>query len=177
MANAAATVTLHELPPPTLVNLRGGAEDPALAAAATAVLGVAPPTTANSVAKSGELDLLWLGPDEWLAVAPTGLDLAQRLGTALQGMHHSACDVSESRVVLEIIGPEARDVLAQGMSLDLHPRAFGPGRCAQTVLARVPVILQQIDDDPRFRLFVRTSFAPYIREWLKIAIAGAASAA
>jgi len=173
-----AAVTLHELPPPTLVNLRGDAGDPAFVAAVTAVLGMPPTSTANSVAKSGDLDLLWLGPDEWLAVAPaeTGGDLAQRLDAALQGFHHSACDVSESRVILEIAGPEARAVLAQGIGLDLHPRVFGPGRCAQTVLARVPVILQQIDDGPRFRLFVRASFAPYIEKWLKIAISGVAPA-
>ena len=177
MVDAAATVTRHELSPPTLVNLRGNAGDPAFVAAVTAVLGVSPPP-ANSVAKSGELDLLWLGPDEWLVVAPaTPADLAQRLDAALQGFHRSVCDGSEGRVVLEIAGPEVRTVLAQGVTLDLHPRVFGPGRCAQTVLARVPVILQQIDDGPRFRLFVRASFAPYIEEWLKIAIAGVAPAA
>jgi sarcosine oxidase subunit gamma len=104
-------------------------------------------------------------------------DLAQRLDAALRSTHHSACDVSDSRVILEIAGPETRAVLAQGVGLDLHPRVFGPGRCAQTVLARVPVILQQIDDGPRYRLFVRASFAPYIGEWLKIAIAGIAPAA
>lgn len=176
---ADAAVTLLELPPPTLVNLRGDAGDPAFAAAVTAVLGVAPPSTANSAAKSSALDLLWLGPDEWLVMAPTGPggDLAQRLDAALQGIHHSACDVSDSRVVLEIAGPQTRSVLAQGISLDLHPRMFGPGRCAQTVLARVPVILQQIDEGSQFRLFVRASFAPYIEEWLKIAIAGVAPVA
>jgi sarcosine oxidase subunit gamma len=62
-------------------------------------------------------------------------------------------------------------VLAQATSLDLRPRAFGPGRCAQTGLARVPVILQQIDPTPRFRIFVRASFAPYVAGWLQSTIA------
>jgi sarcosine oxidase subunit gamma len=73
--------------------------------------------------------------------------------------------------VLELTGTEARAVLAQSTSLDLRPRVFGPGRCAQTGLARVPVILQQIDAMPRFRIFVRTSFAPYVNEWLRSTIA------
>ena len=78
--------------------------------------------------------------------------------------------------MFELAGPEARAVLAQGVSLDLHPRVFEPGRCAQTVLARVPILLHQIDPTPRFRLFVRASFAPYIAEWLKVEIAGIAPA-
>ncbi|HLJ22284.1 MAG TPA: hypothetical protein VKU84_18905, partial [Stellaceae bacterium] len=66
---------------------------------------------------------------------------------------------------------EASAVLAQGTSVDLRPRVFGPGRCAQTALARVPVILQQIGGAPRFRIFVRASFAPYVSEWLRSTIA------
>lgn len=172
MADAAVPVTLQEIAPPVLIDLRGDRGDPAFAAAVEQVLGVAPSDAANTVAGGGELDLLWLGPNQWLAVASAerGIGLARRLDGALDGMHHSVCDVSAGRVVLELAGPEARAVLAQGLSLDLHPRVFGPGRCAQTGLARVPVILQQIDATPRFRLFVRASFAPYVAEWLRTAI-------
>lgn len=178
MADATAPATLQELPPQLLINLRGDVRDPAFTSAVAAVLGVAPPDAPNTVTASGELSLLWLGPDEWLVTAPEGTanDLAERLETALRGTHHSVCDLSAGRVVFELAGPEARAVLAQGVSLDLHPRAFEPGRCVQTVLARVPVLLHQIDPTPRFRLYVRASFAPYIAEWLKVAIAGIAPA-
>ena len=57
-------------------------------------------------------------------------------------------DVSAQRTTLELSAPGARDVLAQGCSLDLHPRAFGPGDCAQTLLARAAVILHQTELDP-----------------------------
>jgi sarcosine oxidase, subunit gamma len=111
------------------------------------------------------------------APAAAGAALAERLGAALSGLHHSLIDVSAGRVVLELEGAEARAVLAQAMSLDLRPRAFGPGRCAQSGLARVPVVLQQIDAAPRFRIFVRASFAPYVAEWLRSTIAELAAPA
>jgi sarcosine oxidase subunit gamma len=165
--------SLRELPPPVLLNLRGEASSAEFSSAVSGVLGAAAPDASNTVATSGNIDVLWLGPDEWLIVAHTeaAADLAERLEAALAGLHHSLVDVSAGRVALELEGAEARAVLAQGMSLDLHPRAFGPGRCAQTGLARVPVILQQIDATPRFRIFVRASFAPYVAEWLESTIA------
>ena len=170
---------LRELPPPLLLNLRGDAGAEAFRSAVAGVLGVAPPVQPNTVAASGETGVLWLGPDEWLVAAPAaaGSALAERLEAALSGLHHSLIDVSAGRVVLELEGAEASAVLAQATSLDLRPRAFGPGRCAQTGLARVPVILQQIDAAPRFRIFVRASFAPYVAEWLQATIAELAAPA
>lgn len=163
---------LRELPPPLLLNLRGDGGVEAFVSAVAGVLGVLPPVEPNTVAASGEIGVLWLGPDEWLVTAPasTGSALAERLEAALSGRHHSLIDVSSGRVVLELEGTAAGAVLAQGTSLDLRPRAFGPGRCAQTGLARVPVILQQTGAAPRFRIFVRASFAPYVAEWLRSTI-------
>jgi sarcosine oxidase subunit gamma len=164
--------TLRELPPALLLNLRGEAGADAFGKAVAGVLGVSPAVEPNTAATSGDIGVLWLGPDEWLVTAPTEKgELVERLAAALAGMHHSLIDVSHGRVLLELEGVQARAVLAQAVSLDLRPRVFGPGRCAQTPLARVPVILQQIDATPRFRIFVRKSFAPYVTEWLQRTIA------
>ena len=75
-------------------------------------------------------------------------------------------DVSANRTTFELSAPWARDLLEKGMSIDLHPRVFGPGRCAQTLLARAQVILQQVDDKPTYHVLVRGSFAPYLAAWL-----------
>jgi len=163
---------LRELPPPLLLNLRGDAGADAFRSAVADVLGVAPPAEPSTVAASGNIDVLWLGPDEWLVVAPAeDSGLADRLDAALAGLHHSVIDVSQGRVALELEGADARVVLAQAASLDLRPRAFGPGRSAQTPLARIPVILQARDAPARLRIFVRASFAPYLTEWLQSTIA------
>jgi len=163
---------LREVPPPLLIDLRGSLDAEEIKSGVAGVLGVSPPVEPNTVASVGEIGVLLLGPDEWLVCAPAENGaLADRLDAALAGQHHSVIDVSQGRVVLELEGADARAVLAQGTSLDLSSRSFGPGRCAQTTFARVPVILQQMDEAPRFRIFVRPSFASYVTEWLKGAIA------
>ena len=171
MADPIPRATLREAPPALLLNLRGEVADPAFAAAVAGVLGATPPSEPNTVAVAGETSLLWLGPDEWLIAAQgAAADLAQRLEAALERLHHSLTDVTAGRVVFDLAGAEARAVLESATSLDLHPRVFGPGRCAQTGLARVPAILQMIEPS-RFRIYVRLSFAPYVRAWLERAMA------
>ncbi|MGH3327079.1 MAG: sarcosine oxidase subunit gamma, partial [Streptomycetales bacterium] len=103
-----------------------------------------------------------------LVVGPDGDagPVAAALRAALGDAHGSVVDVSAHRAVLELAGPRARQVLEQGCSIDLHPRAFGPGRCAQTLLARAQVLLWQTAEGPTYLLLVRGSFAGYLADWL-----------
>jgi sarcosine oxidase subunit gamma len=81
-------------------------------------------------------------------------------------------DVSANRTTMALTGPAARDVLEGGCSIDLHPRAFGTGSCAQTLLARAGVILLATSAEPEYWILVRPSFAAYVATWLLDAIAG-----
>jgi sarcosine oxidase subunit gamma len=162
--------SFRRLAPLPQLALRGDAADAAFAGAVRGTLGVAVPTEPNTVATAGGVAALWLGPDEWLVVgAPP--DCAERLRRAWGDAHAAAVDVSDSRIVFELSGPRALDLLAKGCSLDLHERAFPAGRCAQTALARAAVILEKLDAGPRFRVFVRRSFAGYLAAWLAEAAA------
>ena len=112
---------------------------------------------------------LWLGPDEWLLVGRPGCEqeLEGRVRQAAGEEPVSVVDVSAQRTTLLVSGPRAHDLLAHGCSLDLHPRAFGPGRCAQTTLGRTQVVLVA-RDEPRagFWVLVRSTFAGYLADWL-----------
>jgi len=121
------------------------------------------PVEPNTTATVDGNTILCLGPDEWLVLGGHEEDYPRAAATV---------DVSAGRVVLELSGTDAVEVLAQGCSLDLHPSVFAPGSCAQTLLARAQVILVR-PDERRFLLLVRPSFAPYLRAWLEDAIAGA----
>ena len=83
-------------------------------------------------------------------------------------------DVSANRTTLELRGPRARELLEFGCPIDLHPRVFGPGSCAQTLLARANVLMWFVTEDPEpiYRLFVRPSFAAYVAAWLADAADG-----
>ncbi|MBM4793731.1 sarcosine oxidase subunit gamma [Streptomyces sioyaensis] len=164
-------VRLRELPCAAQVTLRLDPSSPAAARVAGALgLPALPvePGGVRTAAGATERTVLWLGPDEWLVVGPEGdapaIEAVVR--DALGDGHGAVVDVSANRTTLEISGPCAREVLEKGCSLDLHPRAFGPGRCAQTLLARAAVILRQIDTGPTYHLLVRGSFAPYLADWL-----------
>src|SRR5207253_849436 len=55
---------------------------------------------------------------------------------------------------------------ADGVRAEIVPSVLGPGRCAQTLLARVEVILVPVDRQT-FRILVRPSFAAYLRAWFR----------
>jgi sarcosine oxidase subunit gamma len=161
-----ADLRLVQLPYVTQLNIRLDPKSPAADAVALA-LDLSLPTEPNTTATHGDLTALWLGPDEWLLTAPPGTaaDLEARIRTAGAGAVVSVTDVSANRTTLLVTGPRARDLLAHGCALDLHPRAFGPGRCAQTMLARAQVVL--IGQEGGFRVLVRSSFAGYLTDWLQ----------
>ena len=133
---------------------------------AASLLPFSLPLAPNTWQRSPTNEALWLGPDEWLLVGWPGSerDMVAELGAALAGEPHSAVDVSANRVAIDLTSADARDRLSRGCGLDLHPREWRDGMCAQTLLARVPVILQQRPD--AIRIFVRPSFAGYLLDWL-----------
>ena len=159
-------VTLGERRHTGKLNLR--AQGDALPVVAE-VLGLAPPATPNIVASDGVRRILWLGPDEWLIATPPGEEeaLGPRLENALAGRHAAITDVSDGRTVITLAGAYARDVLAKGCGLDLHPRVFVAGLCAQSTLARASVLLHQATDDPAYEIYVDRSFARYLWTWLE----------
>jgi sarcosine oxidase, subunit gamma len=155
-------ISLGELPFAEQIGLR--IAPPVAAYLAGVPLALQP----NRVASMRELRTLWLGPDEWLVTAPAGAapDLLGRLSRALANHHAAVTDLSASRAIIELAGRNARELLQKGCGLDLHPRAFGPGRCARTLFARLPVIIDQVSAAPSYRLFVRRSSACWLAEWL-----------
>lgn len=139
-------------------------------AAAAEVLGVAGlPTTPSTLVNGPDSTVIWLGPDEWLVTSSerAGEDLEAQLRAAVANHDGAAVDVSAQRTTLRLRGAHARDVLAKGCSLDLHPSVFGPGAAAQTVLGLAGAVLIPVDDSGTdYRFLVRSSFARYLAAWL-----------
>jgi sarcosine oxidase subunit gamma len=152
--------------------LRGDPVDRAFMAAVGRARDVLLPNEPNTTAARGQLTVLWLGPDAWLLAGPPG-DGGSRidgLRQALADLHAGITDVTDGRVALRLAGPDAREVLAKGCPLDLHPRAFPPGSCAQSLIAKASVLIHLLDDEPgrgpTFDLYVARSFAHYLWTWL-----------
>lgn len=166
--SAPHAVRLTEIAFKTQVGLRVDPKSSAAERISTAIGGMLP-NQPDSAVQTGELLVLALGPDEWLLVGREGTAplVQDTLTTALGEDHGAVVDVSAQRTIIEVSGPKARELLNQGCALDLHPRAFGENRCAQTLLARAGVTVVCRDAElPSFWLLVRSSFARYTADWL-----------
>lgn len=161
-----AGVKVKELPFLTQLSLRVDPESAAVAAVSDA-LGVTLPAEPCTSAVAGDVTVLWFGPDEWLVVTPAEDGALERsLKDAVQGQG-AVVDVSAQRTTISLTGARARDLLAHGCSIDLHPRVNTAGTCVQTHLAKAGVALWTRDDTATdYWVIVRTSFADYLAHWL-----------
>jgi len=161
---------LTVLAPCAMLNLRGRAGDDGFLDAVETATGVRPPVEANRrMAGHAGTAAWWLGPDEWLLTAPDGRSVAlEQAIRAARGDDPwlAVTDLSHNYAGLALAGPLAREALSAGCALDLHARGFGPGDCAQTVLAKARVLLALTNEAPRFEILVRNSFARYLAGWL-----------
>ncbi|MCC8396923.1 sarcosine oxidase subunit gamma [Paraburkholderia sp. MMS20-SJTR3] len=165
-ATATAAFRLDERPFLELVNVRGDTRDVAFMHAVEQVIGCKPPEKANTVASGNGYRIVWLGPDEWLIGSAAAHDatraapLEAKLRAAFAGLFASAVDIGSGYTVLEISGTRTRDVLARGCPLDLHPKLFGVGQCAQSHYFKASITLLPTGADS-FEIVVRRSFADY----------------
>ena len=148
-----------------MADLRIGVSGPEV----TAALGPGLPAAPNSWVQTDSGRAIWLGPDEWLLTSATEPpeQLAGRIREATLPFGGVVVDVSAQRITLRLTGSRARDVLAKGCSVDLHPRSFGRGSSAQTTLAQAGVVLLALaDSGDDYAILVRSSFAGYLADWL-----------
>jgi sarcosine oxidase subunit gamma len=122
---------------------------------------------APHVSVGAQLSLVGVGPQRWLAVSDAlrGETLAADLAAKLQGLA-SVSDQSGGRTLVRLSGPAARDVLAKGLAIDLHPRAFAPGSAATANVGHVDVQIWQVDEAPTYDIAVFGSLAESFWRWL-----------
>jgi heterotetrameric sarcosine oxidase gamma subunit len=117
---------------------------------------------------AGKIAFIGSGPGQWLAVEEDSADpqaFAVKLAAVLAS-GASISDQSDARTVIRLSGPNARQALAKGLPVDLHPRAFGPGDAALTQIALIGAHLWQIDDAPTYEIAVFRSLAGSFADWL-----------
>jgi sarcosine oxidase subunit gamma len=167
-----AGLSMHELPFRGVIDLRLDQRDKGARDAAELALVVALPEAGRSVIGAAG-SVLWLGPDEFLIVTEPEREtaVAASLLGALRGRRAAVIDISDSRTIIALNGFHARDVLAKGCGIDLHPRSLAPGQCAQTFLAKARIALYQLDDAPTYHILVERSLAEYLWLWLADAAA------
>ncbi len=159
-------IQLTVLPVPHIIELRGTCSD-AFASAVHQTLGVNLPAASPGTAKSDGLTVFWMGPDRWWLVGDgSALPSVNELRQNLAAFNAAAVEVGDAFAAIEVAGPKARDVLAKGCTLDLHPKVFKIGSVVQTNLAKAQIVLYQ-SDELAYQVFARRSFAEYLWTWLE----------
>ncbi|MGH6608800.1 MAG: sarcosine oxidase subunit gamma [Burkholderiaceae bacterium] len=162
---------IEEVPIVAAWNVQGDASRSDFAKQVAQQFAIQLPSTPNTTARADTLTALWLGPRSWLLVAQSPasrfVEFDQKRD-ALNSAGGALFDVSASRVAYRLTGERALEVLATGCPLDLHPRTFRTGDCAQSVFGHTNVLLYKVDDAPIFTIMVARSFARDVRHALDI---------
>ncbi len=111
---------------------------------------------------------LCVRPQRWLLLQPADAPDAEAQARAWQdgtGSLAATVDLSSALSVLLLSGVPAREMLARGCRLDLHPQQFRPGMAAATLVAQVPVTLAALPGG--LLLLSPSSTAQHLREWLE----------
>jgi sarcosine oxidase subunit gamma len=127
-------------------------------------LGIDCPLEPGHCRSDGKTQIFWNGPNSWMVIASDaecGRAAGELLATLQDavGKLGAVVDQSHGRCVLRLSGVRARAVMAKNTAVDLHPRAFGAGRCALTSVAHMNATIVQVDDTPTYDLLVIRSLA------------------
>jgi sarcosine oxidase subunit gamma len=156
-------IAITVAPPLARAIVRGGA---AAAAAVGAAFGTPLPASPCRAATLGARAALWLGPDEWLLLAPEDDAVMAALSASLADVAGAVVDIGHRQVAMRIDGAHAATLLNGGCPLDLDADAFPVGMCTRTVFGKTEIMLWRRAADG-FHVEVARSFATYVHALLR----------
>ncbi|MFT5259387.1 MAG: sarcosine oxidase subunit gamma [Saprospiraceae bacterium] len=159
-----AGTRLSEMPLCGKITLRGNSDNKAFVAAIKKATGLALPIEANTFNQKGSSMLSWTGPNEWMLHCEIDacLTMVDKLRTALADQHAAIVDVSDYYTMVELSGPLAKKVIANGSPFDTHHTQFTTGQCTQTRFGHAGILMNQMDDNPTYHIQIRWSYADYL---------------
>ncbi len=162
-------VSIETLSTCGFLDIRGGAD---VRQACSEALGIVLPTAANTLVSDGnDCSAYCVSSNHWLLQVADECqqDVLHSLEQSNEQFSHSFVDVSDMYVRIQLSGSESREVLAQGVSIDIHPRVFPPGSIARTGLAKTTAQLHYVNELQGFIIIVYRSYSRYVLDWLTLA--------
>ena len=162
-------VSIESLPVSGFLDLRGG---DVVRKVCSKCLGISLPITANTLVIGADDQLAHcISSGHWILQVTDGTQerVLRDLEIVANDLSHSFVDVSDMYSRIQLSGMEAREVLAQGASIDIHPHVFPAGSSARTGLAKTAVLLTCVDETPTFILTVFSSYRRHVLDWLNMA--------
>ena len=128
------------------------------------ILNAILPTKPNTFTKNGDLKIIWLSPDEWL-ITNEDDNLFSKLKNEIGDLEASVTDVSENRTIVRLSGEKIYTLLSKFLVLDLEKSLPSESTCAQTLFAKVPILLLRNHNEnqvPEIDIFLNNSHANYV---------------
>jgi sarcosine oxidase subunit gamma len=124
-----------------------------------AIAGQVLPSQVGATA-SESVHVLCVGPGDWLIVSEQ-LDpfVRERVESDAEQQGIAIVELTDGLATVDVRGPGVRDLLSKGCGLDWHQRYFPT------------VVIESLDEPPRFELTVARSYSRYLHAWLTDATA------
>ena len=122
------------------------------------------PTKPNTFTKNGNLKIIWLSPDEWL-ITNDDDNLFLKLRNEIGDLEASVTDISENKTIVRLSGEKIYTLLSKFLVLDLEKSLPSESTCAQTLFAKVPILLLRNHNKnqvPEIDIFLNNSHANYV---------------
>jgi len=131
-------------------------------------LGVSLPSSIGQRAKNTALEIVCLGPDEWLIVADNPAPIIDGCRQVYKTTPHSLVDLSGREVTFKITGPRATEIVTLGCPR--NPETINSNEARRTVFDGASVVLwhDSHDGGDVWRMDVWNSFADHVYHLLEI---------
>ncbi|MFL2894928.1 MAG: sarcosine oxidase subunit gamma [Candidatus Pelagibacter sp.] len=131
------------------------------------------PTEANTSTQSDKLTALWLSPDEWMIFSNEHVDentnnyeTEELLNNNISKLNLGAVtDVTDQFVIIKLRGNKIYELFQTGSPFNFNEFQNKKGSVAQTILAKIDVIIQNQNKN-EMNLFVRRSFSQHLFSWM-----------
>jgi len=114
------------------------------------------PSNSLNVSVNTDCRILWSGPSNWLLVSQNK-NLLSSLKNSLNEKDFAITDLSHSRAIIELGGPNSKEILKKGCPFNFNE--LKKNNCVNSVFNGIAVTIDMLNDDPcNLRLFVLRSF-------------------
>ena len=110
----------------------------------------------SKVSSNKETRILWTAPSTWLVISRKE-NIVEKIKEKCNSDNFAITDISHSRAIIQIKGPQAKDILKKGCPLNFNE--FENNNCAGTVFHGINIVVDFVGNNPdTFNLLTLRSF-------------------
>ena len=110
----------------------------------------------SKVSSNTETRILWTAPSTWLVISRKE-NIVEKIKEKCNSDNFAITDISHSRAIIQIKGPQAKDILKKGCPLNFNE--FENNNCAGTVFHGINIVVDFVGNNPdTFNLLTLRSF-------------------